>query len=371
MTAVDSETLTALPTPPNGQAGYEFAWWSKSQPAGSPNNFTLATPVLGNMTVYAQYTMLPIYTVNFSKNTTVVGSTEASPSAITAVKGSGTGSLPTIAPTKPGGYRFDKWNAAANGTGIEFTATTPVWNHTTAYAIYVKTYVVTFNKNNTTSGSSNPSPSTLTVDAGNITLGTLPIITRPGYTFSGWYTSPAGIKVTATTPINVISDFTLYAKWYKYFSTDIVTGEYINIANTGGTNIGFQKISDTKVLKLTRRTNTLQNYSNTNTSAINYEASNFNQTWISSSGLLDLASAQALSSYQSTVLDNGDIWWLLRTGTSGNYNYVDANGALLTRTTSTNSYYCRPYMTLNNTNLVVNTGSGTSGNPYTLMVITP
>jgi uncharacterized repeat protein (TIGR02543 family)/prepilin-type N-terminal cleavage/methylation domain-containing protein len=372
MTVADSETLAALPTPPNGPSGYEFAYWSKSQAVGSPNNFTLSTPVLSNLTVYAQYTMLPIYTVTFSKDT---GTTDASPTTITAIKGSGTGSLPTIAPTKPGGYRFDKWTTGTNGTGTEFTATTPVLGNITVYAKYIKTYVVTFSKNTTTAGSTDPSPTTITIDAGSTTVGTLPTTnpTRPKYTFGGWYLNAAGTgtKITATTPITAVSaDFTLYAKWYKYFATDIDVGEYINIQNTSSNNVTFQKISDTQVLLRGRRSSTGVNYNTTVSNANAYEASNFNQTWITSSGLLDLASAQALSSYQSTILDNNYTWWLIRTSSSI-YNYVDTSGALQTRTNSTTSYFCRPYMTLNNTNLVVDTGSGTSGSPYTLMVITP
>lgn len=46
------------------------------------------------------------------------------------------------------------------------------------------------------------------------TYGTLPVLTREGYTFDGWYTSPTGgTEVTADTVVTADSAHTLYAHW--------------------------------------------------------------------------------------------------------------------------------------------------------------
>jgi hypothetical protein len=201
MTVADSETLAALPTPPNGQAGYEFAYWSKSQAAGSPNNFTLSTPVLSNMTVYAQYTMLPIYTVTFSKDT---GTTDASPTTISAIKGSGTGSLPNVLPTKTGGYIFDKWTTGSNGTGTEFTASTPVWNHTTVYAKYTPYYQVTFKYYY---GSTAMTYVDTVASGGSATAPTK--LRRIGWTFTDWDTAFTNVTSSITVNANYAKDNSL------------------------------------------------------------------------------------------------------------------------------------------------------------------
>ena len=52
-----------------------------------------------------------------------------------------------------------------------------------------------------------------TVSFGN-PYGQLPPATRPGYSFSGWYTAPeGGSQVTASTIVNTVYDHTLYARW--------------------------------------------------------------------------------------------------------------------------------------------------------------
>ena len=59
----------------------------------------------------------------------------------------------------------------------------------------------------------NVSPSSKSVTYGN-TYGALPIPTRSGYTFAGWYTaSGGGSQVTESTTVNTASNHTLYAHW--------------------------------------------------------------------------------------------------------------------------------------------------------------
>lgn len=71
-----------------------------------------------------------------------------------------------------------------------------------------KEYTVTFNANGGTIDNASK-----TVTSGE-SYGTLPVPTRSGYTFDGWYTSAnGGTKVTASTTANLTTDQTLYAHW--------------------------------------------------------------------------------------------------------------------------------------------------------------
>lgn len=82
-------------------------------------------------------------------------------------------------------------------------------------------FTVTFNPN----GGSVPQRSK-TVTAGSA-YGTLPMPTRSGYTFNGWYTSSkSGSLVTSNVTVRLTSDQTLYAHWTKEEHTH-TSGGYI------------------------------------------------------------------------------------------------------------------------------------------------
>jgi len=73
-----------------------------------------------------------------------------------------------------------------------------------------KKYNITFNPNG---GKTTTTSKTVTQ---NLTYGTLPIPTRIGYSFRGWYTSKTGgTKITLTSKVMITSDQTLYAQWEK------------------------------------------------------------------------------------------------------------------------------------------------------------
>ncbi|MBR3136003.1 MAG: InlB B-repeat-containing protein, partial [Clostridia bacterium] len=81
----------------------------------------------------------------------------------------------------------------------------------TLYACWTpKTYTVTLNPNG---GSC--STATKKVTYGQ-TYGTLPVPTRSGYVFAGWWTAKTGGKqVTATTTCYATGNYTLYARWWQ------------------------------------------------------------------------------------------------------------------------------------------------------------
>ncbi len=78
------------------------------------------------------------------------------------------------------------------------------------YPLWVQNkYTVTFNKN----GGNDPSFSSKTVYYDD-TYGSLPTISRTGYTFDGWYTAASGgTKISTSTTVAITANQTLYAHW--------------------------------------------------------------------------------------------------------------------------------------------------------------
>ncbi|GHU86711.1 hypothetical protein FACS189476_00420 [Spirochaetia bacterium] len=157
-----------------------------------------------------------ILTVTFDKNS---GDTDASPTIKTvSPPGATIDALPAVNPTWAG-HAFQGWwtqNGYGGNWGTAFTASTPVTADITVYAKWNPPpdyYTVTFNKNNSDPGSTEASPNSLGVAAGNIVN---PLPTQPartGYTFVGWNTiaDGSGTAFTASTPVT--ANITVYAQW--------------------------------------------------------------------------------------------------------------------------------------------------------------
>ncbi len=89
------------------------------------------------------------------------------------------------------------------------------------------TYTATFNSN----GGGTPSKSSISVSSGS-SIGTLPTVSRSGYTFTGWYTTASGgSKISASTKIT--SNVTFYAHWTSSSSTTTI---YTATFNSNGGN---------------------------------------------------------------------------------------------------------------------------------------
>jgi len=141
------------------------------------------------------------YTVIFDAN----GGSVSPASGTTGASGT-LASLPI--PTRTG-YTFNGWFTAATGgtavtTGTVFNAITTIYAQWATGA--VPTYTITFNANE---GSVSPASGTTGASG---TLASLPIPTRTGYTFNGWFTAATGgDEVTVS---NVYSaNTTIYAQW--------------------------------------------------------------------------------------------------------------------------------------------------------------
>lgn len=205
-----------LPTPTrasDAQYTYTFAGWYTAATGGT--QVTATTKMTAkDTTVYAHWTSnTRSYTVSYK--TTYGTLNRTSQSVAYNSKGSCTLTMPDN--TAEFTYTFVGWYTAANGggtkVGSELTLETPAIKGTVTYYAYVtrstKSYTHTFNAN----GGGTVSPATIT-KAYNTALGTLPTVSRTGYTFVGWFDTSAasgGTQATATT--KVTGTKTWYARW--------------------------------------------------------------------------------------------------------------------------------------------------------------
>lgn len=205
-----------LPTPTrasDAQYTYTFAGWYTAATGGT--QVTAATKMAAkDTTVYAHWTSnTRSYTVSYQ--TTYGTLNRTSQSIAYNSKGSCTLTMPDN--TAEFTYTFVGWYTAANGggtkVGSELTLETPAIKGTVTYYAYVtrstKSYTHTFNAN----GGGTVNPATIT-KAYNTALGTLPTVSRTGYTFVGWFdTSAASGGTQATTTTKVTGTKTWYARW--------------------------------------------------------------------------------------------------------------------------------------------------------------
>lgn len=205
-----------LPTPTrasDAQYTYTFAGWYTAATGGT--QVTATTKMAAKDTiVYAHWTSnTRSYTVSYQ--TTYGTLNRTSQSVAYNSKGSCTLTMPDN--TAEFTYTFVGWYTAANGggtkVGSELTLETPAIKGTVTYYAYVtrstKSYTHTFNAN----GGGTVSPATIT-KAYNTALGTLPTVSRTGYTFVGWFdTSATSGGTQATTTTKVTGTKTWYARW--------------------------------------------------------------------------------------------------------------------------------------------------------------
>ncbi len=195
---------TALTLNSFTRLGYSFSGWNTlANGTGTPYADGATYPFTADVTLYAQWTVLPNHTVTFNSN----GGTGSMSSQTTNVP-----TALTLNTFTRLGYSFSGWNtiavgggtAYADGASYAFTADVTLYAQWTA----LPNHTVTFNAN---LGTGSMSPQTTNIP----TALTLNSFTRLGYSFSGWNTLANGTGTAyangATYPFT--SDTTLYAQW--------------------------------------------------------------------------------------------------------------------------------------------------------------
>ena len=179
------------------RTGYDFAGWYTAASGGTKVTSSTKVTATSNHKIYAHWSH-SAYTLSFNGNG---GSTPASRSVNA---GEAYGTLPTSSRT---GYDFVGWFTAKDG-GTQVSANTKMGNaNTTLYAHWKqKIYTLAFNSNG---GSAVGSRSIAYGEA----YGTLPIPTRQGYYFEGWFTSASGGTKVWETSVMGAGNVTVYAHW--------------------------------------------------------------------------------------------------------------------------------------------------------------
>lgn len=121
-------TVTPWPDDPT-RAFHVFNGWV----VGCCTPFTATTPVTENITVYAQWTQTPGFTVTYNS----YGGTSVDPQYVIS-PATNVGSLPAN-PSKRC-YAFDGWYTEPNGAGDAFDESTPVTKDVTVYANWTWAY---------------------------------------------------------------------------------------------------------------------------------------------------------------------------------------------------------------------------------------
>jgi len=187
--ASEGTTAESLPVPV--RTGYTFNGWYDGV-GGTGNLITDSTTVAtaSNHTLHAKWT-INSYIVTFRDYDGKKISTQSVNYGSSAT-----------APADPGraGYTFTGWDTSYSDISSELTVTAQ-------YS--ANSYAVTFDPQG---GEVSPGSKSITFDSA---YGTLPVPTRAGYAFTGWYTGADGLgtKVIDTTLASTASNHTLYAKW--------------------------------------------------------------------------------------------------------------------------------------------------------------
>ena len=168
---------------------------------------TLSGTVAANITRSVWLTFnSKTYRVSYNGN---AADAEGVPAAQTKTHGQGL-ALSETRPVRPN-YQFLGWALSASASapayqpGDIYTSNA----NATLYAVWKKeTVTVSLDANG---GSCDTAA--IEVTAGSA-YGTLPVPTRPGYSFAGWYTDAAGgSKVVSSTVVSAKTNHTLYARW--------------------------------------------------------------------------------------------------------------------------------------------------------------
>jgi len=217
-----------------GRSGYSFTGWNTQADSFGTAYAPAQTFTMGaaNLTLYAMWSANPTYSVTYDGNGYTRGF--APVDATKYQQGQTVTALENTGFLEMGGHSFTGWNTRTNGGGTTYapgqTFTMDAAN-VTLYAVWVMTtppppatYTVTYDDNGATGGTVPVDPNsyqagqTVTVldNPGNL-------VDVPGIVFDGWNTQPDGTGINYNSSWNPSSgstftmgpaNVTLYAIWY-------------------------------------------------------------------------------------------------------------------------------------------------------------
>ena len=206
-------------------SGYDYRNFTTGFSEGSMWSHVLSTVVSSQ---YQEVAIAPVlvkvYTITFDAN----GGT-GSPNSIEEIHG-GTWTCPMETPTRAG-FTCKGWSSSKTASSPEFVAGReygPLESDLTVYAVWVPNQgTLVYNANG---GSVSPQYKIVTVGE---TYGTLPVPSRSGCAFLGWFTAASGgTQVSATTKMGTGGIAIIYAHWETGSVTTSVT---VTLNADGGT----------------------------------------------------------------------------------------------------------------------------------------
>ncbi len=203
------------------RSGYTFVGWNTAADGTGTSRAAASSFAMGSsaVTLYAQWTALPTYSVTYNGNTSTGGTAPidaASPyltGATVTVLGAGT--------LVKSGYSFVGWNTAANGTGTSQAAASSFNMGSSAVTLYAQwtalpTYSVTYNGNTSTGGTAPTDAASPYLTGATVTVLDAGTLVKSGYSFVGWNTAANGNGTSRAAASNFSmgsSAVTLYAQW--------------------------------------------------------------------------------------------------------------------------------------------------------------
>ena len=188
-----------LPLPT--RSGYVFDGWFTEAGGGAKVVATSQVKLAANRSLYAHWTART-YTITFDAKG---GTGTANSKAVVFDEQYGT--LPMLSKAD---YAFAGWyTTATGGTRVIATSQVKYPGNRTLYAQWKSNqYTITFNPNG-----GNVTQTTKGVAFGAL-YGAMPVPTKSGATFAGWYTAATGgTKVISTSEVKYQGDRVLYAQW--------------------------------------------------------------------------------------------------------------------------------------------------------------
>lgn len=196
-TVMNTDTYGSLPYPE--RAGWAFDGWYTQQSGGIEITSSTIVNLTGPQTLYAHW--LAVYTVTFDANG---GKTPTSQKQVVDTREYG--ELPE--PERAGWVFYGWYTQTDGGTQIMADTTAYLSGPQTLYAQWLRSYTVTFNA---LGGEVEPKTKAV-VYARN--YGELPVPSREGYEFKGWFTAvQGGTQITDETTVDVEKSHVLYAHW--------------------------------------------------------------------------------------------------------------------------------------------------------------
>jgi uncharacterized repeat protein (TIGR02543 family) len=205
--------------PPLAKPGYIFVEWN-TEADGSGVSYSQGDQITitnANIILHAQWT--PIYTVTYFPNGSTRGSAPTD-NLSPYIAGSSVTVLGNSGALEKSGFAFAGWSESQSGSGTSYSQydTFTINADKRLYAKWAPTYTVTYDDNDSTTGSV-PVDTARYIAGSTVTvLGNTGSLVQTNSSFSGWNTQSDGLGTSysigpppATFTIN--ANVTLYAKW--------------------------------------------------------------------------------------------------------------------------------------------------------------